>query len=333
MDNFEWAFNSSPWAGVWVFFVLSGYLMGKVFFTGKYQLDSSGIFRFYKNRLYRIVPVYVFVIVIVGLLVHPDLFLGKNISTMIDLLIFDSKSNTPGNPIGATWSINTEMKFYLCAPILSYFMFKIHSKFRWLVIGLVVLLGVAIRMGTINYFGMGANWYTYTYTPTITNIDLFLIGILANVFVSKNTEASKISYYVGIGLLVIFYFFITYFGSFAMVAQPVPPFKPFYYFVILGPTVTAMTTFIVIILFERYKFKEANFIQKKIMSLGMITYCLYVIHEPILESLKVNFGIIKTLQQSVAISGFTYLLLLILANFVYQYIEKPFDAKKKISKQ
>lgn len=332
MYNLKWIFNSSPWAGVWVFFVLSGYLMGKVFFSNKYTFSSDGIFRFYRNRLYRIVPVYLFVLVIVAILVHPELFLVKNLPTLIDIILFDSKGNTPGTPIGAAWSINTEMKFYLCAPILSYFIMNIRNNYRYIAILSFIVIGVIIRTFTISKFGMAQNWYTYTYTPTISNIDLFLIGIASNLFIKKSHGKSHVHYYCGLILFVMFYFGITYFGSWAMVAQPVPPFRPFYYFVIYGPSITAVITSITIILFEKNRFGSPSPLQMRVMSIGMVTYCLYIVHEPILESLKVNFGNITSLFESVYVSLATYMLVYFLACFVYKYIEKPFDAKKKILK-
>jgi len=38
------------------FFVHSGYLMGKVFFMGRYSTDRQGLRRFYRGRLLRIAP-------------------------------------------------------------------------------------------------------------------------------------------------------------------------------------------------------------------------------------------------------------------------------------
>lgn len=332
MYNFKWVFNSSPWAGVWIFFVLSGYLMGKVFFSNKYVFSSDSIFRFYKNRLYRIVPVYLFSLVIVAILVHPEIFLAKNLPTLIDLILFDSKCNTSGTPISAAWSINTEMKFYLCAPIFSYFIMKIRANYKYIAVLMFVALGIAIRSFTISEFGMAQNWYTYTYTPTISNIDLFLLGISVNLFTVKSHNQSRIFYYFGLVLLVLFYFVITYFGSWAMVAQPIPPFRPFYYFVIYGPTISALVTCATIVLFEKSYFGAPSQLQKQIMSLGLVTYCLYIVQEPILTSLKVNFQNITTLFESISISAATYFVVYYIAKFVYKYIEQPFDAKKMISK-
>jgi hypothetical protein len=49
--------EAPPWCGVWIFFTLSGYLMGKGFAKGRYTLDETGTRLFLRNRLLRIGPI------------------------------------------------------------------------------------------------------------------------------------------------------------------------------------------------------------------------------------------------------------------------------------
>ena len=56
--------NFPAWAGVWILFFLSGYLIQKGFVSGKYQifnkklLSIKELFKFYLKRFLRIAPAY-----------------------------------------------------------------------------------------------------------------------------------------------------------------------------------------------------------------------------------------------------------------------------------
>ena len=100
-----------------------------------------------------------------------------------------------------------------------------------------------------------------------------------------------------------------------------------------APSVTAVVVFIVILLFEHTKFEKTTWLRKKITKFGILTYCVYIIHEPITIGLKVNYPHISSLFQSLYISLFTSIVIYALASFVYKYIEKPFDQKKLIVKK
>ena len=59
-DNVKisWILFTPAWAGVWIFFVLSGYGIGSGFYSGKYQMTKHGILKFYYSRLLKILPLY-----------------------------------------------------------------------------------------------------------------------------------------------------------------------------------------------------------------------------------------------------------------------------------
>jgi len=73
-----WPLFSPAWVGIWIFFVLSGYLMGKGFFTDRYSRDKKGAINFYINRAIRILPLYYFAILIEILFLSPELLKGIN---------------------------------------------------------------------------------------------------------------------------------------------------------------------------------------------------------------------------------------------------------------
>ncbi len=65
------ALSFSPWCGVWMFFTLSGYLMGKGFVTGRHSIDREGLKKFYRNRVLRIFPIYFISMFLVAVFVDP----------------------------------------------------------------------------------------------------------------------------------------------------------------------------------------------------------------------------------------------------------------------
>jgi peptidoglycan/LPS O-acetylase OafA/YrhL len=69
-----WLIFAPGGVSVWIFFCLSGYLIGKAFYLERYQINLLGILNFWRNRCVRILPLYSFAILILSLFVYPDIF-------------------------------------------------------------------------------------------------------------------------------------------------------------------------------------------------------------------------------------------------------------------
>jgi peptidoglycan/LPS O-acetylase OafA/YrhL len=133
---------------VMFFFILSGYLMGKIFFNNRYSFSKDGIKSFYKNRLLRIAPLLYFnLIICLGLFLYaypmPMDILGN-------FLFINNILNPNGNIINpVTWSISYEMQYYLLAPFI-YFAFKKRNILNFT----ILLILTAIFIFTTKYWGM-----------------------------------------------------------------------------------------------------------------------------------------------------------------------------------
>lgn len=122
-----------------VFFVLSGYLMGKIFWEGRYSVERASVRRFYKNRLLRIAPLFYFsLLLLVCLGGRFYNALGDPLSVLGDLLFLN---NLTGRSINAvTWSLSYEMQYYLVCPFVFMLLSRATARTTLLAFGLAGLL-------------------------------------------------------------------------------------------------------------------------------------------------------------------------------------------------
>ncbi|AUO65665.1 hypothetical protein WM46_13365 [Citrobacter freundii complex sp. CFNIH2] len=139
--------------GVDVFFVLSGYLITGIVLSGL-QKNNFSFLSFYERRIKRIVPAMVVVLIATSLffynllLPEPLISYSKSlISASIFLsnfyFFFEDSYTAPDSifkPLLHTWSLGVEWQFYMAFPVIVYSVFKF---FRSKLFYSLVLLGVA----------------------------------------------------------------------------------------------------------------------------------------------------------------------------------------------
>jgi peptidoglycan/LPS O-acetylase OafA/YrhL len=205
-QNFDWSWLifSHGWVAVWIFFVLSGYLMGKAFYTERYIADISGVIGFWRNRIFRIIPLYYFAVLILILFVYPNYLKIENWGYILRLLTFTydfSSTSQPGmNFSPVFWSLSTEMQFYIFVPfIFTYLRYHIYQRkqvyFTAFVIAMCMflmrcLLWVTLKKEMNEQFSYVIK---YWYTPVFINLDLFLSGFLLNIWLKYQNYSSDFS--------------------------------------------------------------------------------------------------------------------------------------------
>lgn len=184
----------SGWIGVNLFFVLSGYLIGKQLWREWGRDGTIDFYAFFLRRGLRIWPLYFFFLAFVALaLGHGDFFGGKGWSDAVFLTNYLDQGVVVGS-----WSLCTEEQFYLLAPlaiIASAGYVRSLARFRrFLWLGLLAL--PAVR--TLMWWRLTGNlsrhdpelWKQWIYQPIHSNCDGLLMGLIISNLVCERQASS-----------------------------------------------------------------------------------------------------------------------------------------------
>lgn len=324
-------FLPEPWVGVWIFFTLSGYLMGKGFFFGRYQTTTLGAASFYRNRLLRILPMYFAATLLVAAFAKPEFFYPRHIFNAINLLGFFDFVGDPVVPNQALWSVGTELEFYLFVPFL-----------------FILLRGVLTRTGSIffAYFflislGLETRVLVWRYLPEniyggsfLGNFDFFFCGFTLSALMPLWSDHARGRHRLAVGLagLAIYYMIASYFCQHGRMLEEKMP--QFLWQTIL-PSLTILMTSAVILLMETGSLnREAGWVRwiiKRSQILGILTYAIYVWQEPILVAGHAALaGARISLGQSLGMIALNFCKIFAVAYLFYYWIEKYYDKKKVV---
>ncbi len=186
------------WTGVDLFFVLSGFLIGGILLDARTSTNYFQIF--YTRRFFRIVPIYVALLLVFSAFVFAAQRMHNGDFTWLtaDRLPWYSfwtftqnfwMAHTAGlgaSGLAVTWSLAVEEQFYLTLPLVVRFLFG-----RWLLacvmtgIGLAPLARIAIRQI------WPQNWVATTVLMPC-RADALLFGVLAAVLIRDDVWKARI---------------------------------------------------------------------------------------------------------------------------------------------
>ena len=325
--------------GVNIFFVLSGFLITRILLTEKEKIEEVGINEtkfsaignFMMRRSLRIFPVYYLMLLVLYFgatyLPNPIPFDWKYYVVYLQNFLYYFRQSTPEGKVGHFWSLAVEEQFYLIWPWILFF---VHKKY----IKNVMIIGIVI--GTISslLFPLIPGKEILTPALTICCLQSFCFGgLLAYWSVKKDGSLEKNYSAIKKWALVAF---VAYLGNKLFCPSFVFSDRLFE---------SVITTWIIasILLNKTAKF---DFIlsNKILISIGRVSYGIYIFHNFIPVSLKAvlhllkkrvienseSWQIITFLQKDVLLFNTICLAILLgIAYFSFYFIETPFLKLKK----
>lgn len=303
--HFNASWMPGGFAGVDVFFVISGFLMTGIIFKGIEQ-ENFSILKFYVARANRIIPalaVLCLVLLILGWFYLTPMeyrALGKHSASSISFLsnfiyltetgYFDAASHEKW--LLHTWSLSVEWQFYIIYPLILVAMHKFMS-----IKTIKFLLLIATILGFVFCVIATYKWPNPSYYLLPTRAWEMMLGGIAYLYpftLQKNRK--KQFEWIGLALIIVSYFLISS-------ENPWPG-----YLAILP----VLGTFLIIQAHSNNSLITNNWVSQKI---GSWSYSIYLWHWPLVVAIYV-FSLNEL---------YTYLgiLLSIFLGFLsYQYIEK-----------
>lgn len=222
-------FMLNGWVGVDLFFILSGFLISRPFFSDRLFEWKPYLTR----RALRILPAYLFVLLVVTSGVIPFYaFNHENLGwrTLYHLLFL--QDYLPSDIVIAFWSLGVEEKFYLLAPLLLPFIFKIRDvRSQFLLLGAILLLGPLSRALTVLLVGAADDYpefFRLYRSPFHACLDGLLWGVLLARLEATDTSwltaasARKIFWIGTVALagLMLTHELLDHFGAIASILRP-----------------------------------------------------------------------------------------------------------------
>jgi peptidoglycan/LPS O-acetylase OafA/YrhL len=309
--------TSYAWSGVDLFFVLSGFLLGGILIKNK---TSESYFKtFYIRRICRIFPIYFLSL----LLILAIIFSGYGQTTewgktegvpfwsyfTFTQNVFMGIHSTLGNRwLSHTWSLALEEQFYLILPLLIYFL---NTR------ALLIVLSIAIAASPIfRYYSN--NWYE-AFNFLYCRFDALFTGVIcAYLFQNEHSKAFIVRKRKLLELFLIFFSLVIILLSIKKITTP-------YYLENSLLSITYCILLLIILTNENKIFSNlfSNVILTKI---GVISFGLYLFHQPVSGLVHYFFfqhePQINSYAQLIA-TAFSLAISIVLAGLSYRFIEKP----------
>ena len=279
-------FNVPGRVAVWLFFILSGYLIAHGFINQKYKITNSGIKKFYLNRMLRVYPFFLFASLIsFALSLYFDHPLEISLRFLFEqIFLFQWSHNYSLS--GVFWTLGIEMQFYFIAPFLILFQITSSNPIRT---GFFIYISLLV-IPFASYFAFDYSFDNRTLLGNLAHFQVGVLGCLAHKqFIERfNNELNKIKIF---GLVLAM-------ASLAFCACMYHH-MPRVFWVGAGALLLHFSGFMFIIchsILESQKIPQ-NMFTRLFSALGVLSYGLYAWHSIIAQYFEVfktnlflNFG-------------------------------------------
>jgi peptidoglycan/LPS O-acetylase OafA/YrhL len=313
--------------GVEVFFVLSGFLIGNIFYNIylKDHFAINDVFKFLKRRWLRTLPNYYLVLLINLSIVScfgfqvidgwKYFFFLQNFSSPLSFFFPES------------WSLSVEEFAYLVLPLfllfVSFSFKKVAKKYTYIisVLILVLILVYAKVNYSLNTMETDMNYWNKTLKAVVIyRLDSIFIGVIAS-WISVNylnywTKYSWIILSIGVLIGLFLFFGLGYFNLY--IEQ-----SPFFWNVVYLPLLSiAIACFLPFL--SNWK-EEKSFFNRPITFISKISYSVYLLHYSVILYLMKYFfvKIDYTMSQLFLFTLFYLLVTFVFSAILYKFYEKP----------
>lgn len=315
INHFVSFMASMGFLGVYIFFVISGFVLALPFAAHRFQNKNKvNIPSYFSRRITRLEPPYIIWMTLFFLI-----FIFRNHLSFVEYLphYFANITYThaliynhwsPFNP--PTWTLEIEIQFYLLAPFLSMIFFHFKNKILRRVVNLILIIVLVLIQ---QHFEFYKSPYSFT---ILGHLQYFLVGFfLVDLYVNDWTSiyASRIFDFTAVlslGSLICFWS---------------------WNFELQNRIMVLISLFIFFISVFKSLYLNKFVTNRWIMVIGGMCYTIYLIHLPFAEFLilftkNIHFTNVYSLNLLVQLLIFIPLILSISAVF-YIFIERPFMKK------
>lgn len=307
-------FISAGYAGVDVFFVISGFLIGGIIFRQR----QSGSFRyrdFYARRARRILPA-LFAVILFSMLagwltMMPNTlryFGGAALSTLLFIsniwffqVIDYFNPAALKDPLIHTWSLAVEEQFYVFVPVLFGVLWRFGKSALFWVFAILAALSLSIALLTNTDQPMAAFYLIHTRAW-----ELFAGVLAALVYPKLTVSDARAAKLANLGLVLIL-------GGLGLIPAHVP--WPG------GWTIIPVAGTVLVLLFGQVpSLARSALTQRPLTVIGLISYSAYLWHQPMISFLDISGS---PLSGPLQISA-TLVAILTAAWLSWRFIEQPF---------
>lgn len=324
--SYNWMYHFGV-AGVEIFFVLSGFLIGGILIRiFEKEISLNALVNFWKRRWIRTLPNYYLALIIYAILAL--LTTGKNLILYWEsyplYFIFAQNSITPEPGIfGIAWSLSIEEWFYILFPLSSFILYKFTKIKSLIVHAFIFILGIVLIRA---YFipQMSDNFDLLIRQRMPFRLDSIVWGvIMAYAFKYKNEFIKKYKNHLFfLGLLTFSIGIYLLQQACSIQFKMVPYFSQLFMLNIYDLGIMCMIPFLYFL-----KSPQNIKITKFITWISLISYSLYLYH----------IIILKAYQHFQLSNELIFILLwptwFIVSSLIYQYFEMPIlKLREKVTK-
>ena len=323
----SWLMQLSGTIGVEIFFVISGFLIGKIILRMINQDDFGikTIFQFLKRRWFRTLPNYYFILILNIFLWY---LIYQKFPEKIFLYFFYFQNLTTTSPdfFRISWSLAVEQFCYIIGPFSLFFLIRLfpnkNKNLLFLLMSLLIIfifVLVRIQFNFSHTLTSMFSWNESLRKVTIYRLDAIYYGFVMYYLFNKNyfnETYTHLLFYIGLCSVFVLHILIFAMG---ISVENYP-----YFFNVMFLPLNSISICLMLPFLIHLKIKSA-FILEWITYISVFSYSIYLLHYTI-----ILHGI-KTFLPSDDLIGWTlftytigyWILVLVLSALQYKFFEKP----------